>query len=179
MSIMKPEKNPSANWGAEFVSAIIHPLTIVMTPICLLLITSYFVVVSFQTNIYSGIRSLSAALFPLIIITFIHIFKRSLLSSLGKPNIWLSFISSVVWGFILMLMLRLSGDLFPSYFPLSEIILSGSFAVLVFSYAEDVENNKVLSYYYGLITGFLLYIVIVGFPPNVFATGFPSGVFTK
>jgi len=47
--------------------------------------------------------------------------------------------------------------------PIIEFILSGCFSILVFSYV-NVKENKMLCFYYGMISGFLFYIILYGFP---------------
>ena len=163
------------NWGAVLVRRLVHPLTTIATPIFLLVLTVYFVATAFKTDIYTGVRSLSAALIPLIMVTFTSIFVNDILTKLRNANVLLSFLTSFVWAIFVMIVIRVFGSLVPSPFPLSELVLSGSFAILVFSYAEtqtkgENKNNRVLAYYYGMIMGFLVYIVFAGFPSTVFRT---------
>ncbi|MFB0516000.1 MAG: hypothetical protein ACETWG_05280, partial [Candidatus Neomarinimicrobiota bacterium] len=73
---------------------------------------------------------------------------------------------SVFWGIIVMVIIRLFGSLSPTPIPIVELVLSSSFAVLVFSYVE-ITQTKILSYYYGMVSGFLIYIIVSGFPPNI------------
>ncbi len=47
--------------------------------------------------------------------------------------------------------------------PITEVVLSGIFSALVFCYAS-IRESKVFTYYYGMILGFLIYIVVLGFP---------------
>lgn len=47
--------------------------------------------------------------------------------------------------------------------PITEVVLSGIFSALVFSYAS-IRGTKAFAYYYGITLGFLTYIVVLGFP---------------
>jgi len=47
--------------------------------------------------------------------------------------------------------------------PVNELLLSASFSILVFSYVS-LPQNKVLSYYYGTVSGLLIYMIFFGFP---------------
>ena len=152
-----------SNWGSYIVNKLIHPFTVSATPVFVLILTIYFIVHAFRISIYSGVRSFAGVLFPLIIMTFIYIFNRELLTHLGKLNVPVSFIGSLIWGIIVMVVIRFFGPMYSASIPISELILSGSFSILIFSYVQGAQS-KLLSYYYGMISGFLLYIIFFGFP---------------
>ena len=154
------------NWGTELLKYFVHPFALTATPVFLFLLTAYFVVQGFQDDLYLGIRSLCGALLPLILITFIHEFRKDLLVQLGSQNTLVSLILSSVWGFALMLILRVFNRYLHNI-PLNELILSGSFSVLVFTYYHD-EENRAKAYYYGLIAGLLIYVILFGFPTDLF-----------
>jgi hypothetical protein len=155
------------NWGTALLKYIVHPFALTVTPLFLFALLVFFVVREFQKNLDIGIRSLCGALLPLILITFIHEFRRDLLERLGSRGIPLSFILSSLWGFGLMFTLKLLHFYFKiQYIPLSEVILSASFSVLVFTYYDD-EKNKAKAYYYGMLVGLLIYIIAAGFPIEI------------
>ena len=52
---------------------------------------------------------------------------------------------------------------FFGHLPITEDVLSGIFSALVFCYAS-IRESKVFAYSYGMILGFLIYIVVLGFP---------------
>jgi hypothetical protein len=155
------------NWGTALLKYLVHPFTLTATPLFLFALLVFFVVREFQKNLDVGIRSLCGALLPLILITFIHEFRRDLLEQLGSKGILWSFIFSSIWGFGLMFTLKLLNFYLKiQYIPLSEVILSSSFSVLVFTYYDD-EKNKAKAYYYGMLVGLLIYIIAVGFPIDI------------
>jgi len=137
---------------------------------------------SFEKDIYVGIRSFAGVLLPIIIVTFIALFQKELLRCLGKIPTLVSFFISLFIGIIVMdvvhifagasqfaitsLIIKLPPqDIFDKFslIPIIELVLSGSLSILVFSYIR-LKENRLLSYYYGMICGFLLHIIIVGFP---------------
>jgi hypothetical protein len=64
-------------------------------------------------------------------------------------------------GVIVMVALRFFAR--TSEIPIAELMVSGCFSVLVFS-AASTEEDIGLSYYYGAMSGILLYVIILGFP---------------
>jgi hypothetical protein len=153
------------NWGAFLISNVLHPLTIVATPLFLFILIAFFVVQAFLTSKQAGIRSLSAALLPCIVITFVYVFGRDLLSSFGYINTLFGFIAALIWGIVVMVIIRVFSSIANATFPLSELVLSGSFNILVFSYVYvGKTQTNILSLYYGLISGFLIYIIFFGLP---------------
>jgi hypothetical protein len=149
------------NWGTWVINKIIHPFTVFATPLFILFLMIYLIYFSFREGVYPGIRSFTGVLFPLIIVTFIFAFRKELLEKLGRINTLFSFIISLIIGMVVMLVVRFLA--FFSPIPITELVLSGSFSILLFSYV-NLRENKMLSYYYGMISGFLLYIILWGFP---------------
>lgn len=150
------------NWGTWLIHKLVHPFTIFATPTFVLLLMVYLVTVAFTNGLYAGVRSFAGALLPLILVTFIFIFQRELLEKLGKIPTLVSFAGSLIIGVIVMAVIRSFAD--SRSIPVTELVLSGSFSLLVFSYVS-LEGNKMLSYYYGMISGFLFHIIFWGFPP--------------
>jgi hypothetical protein len=100
-------------------------------------------------------------------VTFIFIFQRELIEKLGKIPIILSFTISLLVGLLVMVVI---GYFFRGQsVPVTELVLSGSFSILVFSYVS-LQGNEILSYYYGMVTGFLLFIIFFGFPVLFYPT---------
>jgi hypothetical protein len=155
----------SDNWGTVLIKYIVQPLALTATPISLFILTAYLVVQGFQEDRLVGFRSLCGALLPLILITFTHEFGREILIHLGSQKIFWSLIFSSFWGFSLMAILRVFNHYLHNI-PLNELILSGSFSVLVFTYYHD-ERNRAKAYYYGMIAGLLTYIILFGFPVEI------------
>lgn len=147
------------NWGLWLLHEILHPFAVSATPVFILGLMVYFLFSAFGEGIYPGVRSLAGVLLPLIVVTFMFVFQKARLEKLGEPNVlkW-GFYASVVTGFGAMALIRFFGRM-----PVTEVVLSGIFSALVFSYAS-IRENKVFAYYYGMILGFLIYIVVLGFP---------------
>ena len=160
---MKEDNRPAINnWGLYLLNKVIHPFTVFGTPTFILILVVYLIIHAFNNSAYSGVRSLSGALLPIIIATYIFIFQEELFANLGKLNILVSFFVSLIWGIITMVLIRFFST---PYFdiPINELVLSSVFCILVFGYVS-LPHNKVLSYYYGTVSGFLLYIIFWGFP---------------
>ena len=149
------------NWGIALINRVVHPFTVFATPALVLILIIYLVICNFREGIYVGIRSFAGFLFPLILVTFIFKFQKELLEKLGKIPTLISFGISLFTGIVVMIVVQ--GFERFLLVPIVELVLSGSFSILVFSYAS-LRGNKMLSYYYGMISGFLFYIIFWGFP---------------
>ena len=149
------------NWGTWLIHKVVHPFTVFATPVFVLLLMIYLVFYAFRGGFYPGVRSFAGVLLPLIMVTFIFIFQKELLEKLGKIHTLISFFISLIIGIVVMVVVRSFGH--SSTVPITELVLSGSFSILVFSYVS-LQENKMLSYYYGMISGFLIYIIFWGFP---------------
>jgi len=148
-----------SNWGLWLLHKVLHPFAISATPVFILGLMVYFLAAAFGDGIYPGVRSFAGVLLPLIVATFLFIFQRPQLEKLGEPGVlqW-GFVVAVLTGFGAMALIRFVGRA-----PITEVVLSGIFSALVFCYA-GIRENKVFAYYYGMMLGFLIYIVVLGFP---------------
>lgn len=148
-----------SNWGLWLLHKVLHPFAIFATPLFILGLIVYFLVSAFGEGIYPGVRSFAGVLLPLIVVTFLFVFQRPQLEKLGEPRMlkW-GFVASLLTGFGAMALVRFVGRV-----PITEVVLSGIFSALVFCYA-GIRENKVFAYYYGMMLGFLTYIVVLGFP---------------
>ena len=139
----------------------IHRLTVYGTLTFLVLVGGYLVACDFGRDVSGGVRSLAAALFPITTASFVFVFARELFEQLGEVPPGVSFLGSAGAGFVLMLMLTILGD--SSALPLVPLLLSTCFAVLAFS-SGSLRDNKALPYYYGAVSGLLIYVILFGFP---------------
>lgn len=139
----------------------IHVLTVYGTLLFIVLVAGFLVVRDFGQDAYVGVRSLAAALLPITIASFVFVFARELFEQLGEIPPGFSFVGAAASGFILMLILLIAGD--SSALPLAPLLLSGCFAVLVFG-SGSLRDNKVMPFYYGLVSGLLLFVIFFGFP---------------
>ena len=148
-----------SNWGLWLLRSVLHPFALAATPLFILGLMVYFLVAAFGDGIYPGVRSLAGVLLPLIAVTFMFVFQRVRLEKFGEPGVlrW-GLLASMLVGFGAMSLIRFFGRV-----PVTEVILSGMFSALVFCYA-GIRENKVFAYYYGMMLGFLIYIVVLGFP---------------
>jgi magnesium-transporting ATPase (P-type) len=159
--------NILSNWGLNLINKLVHPFTIIATPVFILILVILFIIRAFATDLFTGVRSFAGALLPVITMTFIFIFHRPLLSNLTKLGYWASYFISLVLAIGIMVVITFFGNYSQtSTIPVCELVLSGSFSLLVFSYVNRKEN-KILAYYYGVISGFLIYIILAGFPLNL------------
>jgi len=147
------------NWGLWMLHKVLHPFVIFATPLFILGLMAYFVASAFGDGIYPGVRSFAGVLVPLIVVTFIVTFQGARVERLGEPRVlkW-GVLASVLTGFGAMALIRFVGRA-----PITELVLSGIFSALVFCYAS-IRETKAFAYYYGMMLGFLLYVVLLGFP---------------
>ena len=155
-----PARQPQVdNWGTWLVDNLLYPAAIFATPLFLACLIVYLILSSFLDSTAEGIRSFAAALLPLMVLTYLIQRQRDALASTTEktPNV-LAFAISLVLGFIVFWTLTLATSA-----PVAEIAMSGAFAFLVFSYIS-LAKERMISYFFGAILGFLLYIVTFGFP---------------
>lgn len=150
------------DWGDFLINKILHPFAIFMTPSILLALLIFNVAKSFNYSFRVGFSSLAGAILPLIIMTFLYVFQRDWILILERTKILVGFLVSFICGILIMIGVSFFLTI-KSGVPIIEIILSGSFSLLVFSYTI-IKDSKVLSYYYGTMCGFLIYIIIWGLP---------------
>jgi hypothetical protein len=153
--------------GRFCIKYVIHPISVVVPSAFLLLLTTYFVWQEFKADTQYGIRSLAAAIIPLILIGFLTAYHRELLATLGKIPPFISFLLSIGWGIGILVVVESSGYFGKTSIPLTELVLSGSFTLLIYNYVENDREARVLSYYYGIFLGFLFYIVFVDLPSKM------------
>jgi len=111
-----------------------------------------------NTNIWFAILvRATGALLPLIVVTFIYIFKKDFLYKLGEfPIEVIMGAVSIIFGTIKSIPMIVKA-------PIYSLVLSGGFAVLIFYW---VENRKTaLISYYVIITIMLSIIAAVEFHP--------------
>ncbi|MDR7518097.1 MAG: hypothetical protein QN131_02125 [Armatimonadota bacterium] len=149
------------NWGTWIIQQVIHPLSVFLPPAILLVLIAYFVLAAFGEGFYPGIRSFAAVLFPLSVVTFAFIFARGWLARLVAFSPTTSFLLSSLVGLLVMAVIRFSAR--GSTVPISELVLSASFSLLVFSHAS-LQGSRVSAYSYGMLSGMMLYIIVLGFP---------------
>ena len=159
---MSSQSDPDANRPrVEGIHEIARVVTLYGTLAFLVILCLYLVAESFNQGFSFGFRSFAAVLFPIIIGSYLFVFKKHLLTRVGQTPTTMGFILGLVFGALVMLSLRYFGQ--SAGLPVAELVASGCFAVLVFS-SSAVAGDQGLSYYYGSISGMLLYIIFFGFP---------------
>jgi hypothetical protein len=147
------------NWGLWLIHGLLYPFAMVATPLFLLGLIVYFVFQAFSDSTGDGVRSFAAVLLPLMTLALLVAFRKEKLQKAEKlPSTWAFFLTLAV-GIGVLALLAIT----PTGIPLPELVLSGSFSVLIFSYVA-LSQDKAMFYYFGMVLGFLLYVVILGFP---------------
>ncbi len=159
MSTHTPRSAAEDNWGAKAVDNILYPIALFAAPAFLAVLTVYFVVQAFTRSAGSGVRSFAAVLLPLMVLALLVAFKRnSLRRAEAVPSFWV-FLATLGIGSAVMALLKLT----PTGVPLPELVISASFSILIFSRVA-LTRDKMMFYYFGMVLGFLVYVVILGFP---------------
>jgi hypothetical protein len=136
--------------------------------VCLAL---YLVSLAFQSGFHPGIRSLAGILLPILAGSFVFLLNRPSLSRLRALPTAASFSMSLAAGALLMAALRFLVGLTPV--PITELLIASCISVLVFAsdslpklaFGEtEFSADRALSFYYGVVSGMLLYVVLFGFP---------------
>ena len=163
-----PPKTGTGNWGLGLIDGFLYPLAMVATPLFLLALIVFFVFQAFSDSVGDGIRSFAAVLLPLMTIALLVGFRRDELrekkealqegSAQAFPSA-LAFTLTLLAGIGVLALLVIT----PTGVPLPELVLSGCFSVLIYSYVA-LPQDKAMFYYFGMVLGFLLYVVILGFP---------------
>ncbi len=153
----------------DLVRSIVHYFTIVVALGALVGLLAFLVRGAFERGVYEGVRSLASSLLPFIAVTFIYVFYRRGLSWLSAVYVPLSFGISLVWGLAIMLILDQPGVPYASTrVPAMEGFVSTTVALLVYVNV-DTSQQRASSYYYGMVIGFLAYVVLFGIPASVVA----------
>lgn len=178
--------NEQSNWGTRLVLKFLYPFALIAAPVFLLVLLIYFVVTAFiDGGIGTGIRSVAAALIPLMVLTFIIQYNKSPLRMISAGSTtetpshrvarsrvaeWLRsssdpskkgaralvFIGSLAAGALVMSTLQLSTSI-----PIGELVASGAFSVLVGSLVT-LEKEHYIIYYFGFILGVLGFVTLLG-----------------
>jgi len=146
------------------VHELAQTVTLYGTPILLVAICAYLMVVAFSAGGQVWVQSLSGLLLPVIFGSYLYLFKRAALLFIAKLTPGIGFGLGVVMGVVVMGALRLFQG--RTFIPIPEMLTSGCFSVLVFSAAAK-EDDSCIALFYGVICGALAYTIILGFPDLV------------
>lgn len=118
-----------------------------------------FITRAFAADFGLGLRSLSASVLPLIVISFITFYSRifRLPERIPVFNFYFLF---TVWTVTLFLLIQSS---YESLVPIPELLLAFTLALLITIYGNTAFRVSIASAY-GVLSGFLLYFAIFGSP---------------
>ncbi len=149
-------------FGLWLIQHGLHPFAVVATPLITIGLILLLMVRAFRLSLKEGVRSLSAVLLPLVVLTFVFMYQKSLFVEIGNIPTIIGFIASLLIGIAVMVVIRFLANL--SFFiPFAEILLSGTLTMLVFSYIS-LQKSSVLAYCYGMLSGFLIFVILLGVP---------------
>lgn len=149
-------------FGLWVIQHVLHPFAVFATPLITIGLILLLLVRAFRLSLKEGVRSLSAVLLPLVVLTFVFMFEKRLIVEIGNIPAIIGFIASLFIGIAVMVVIRFLANL--SFFiPFAEILLSGTLMTLVFSYIT-LQKSGVLAYCYGMLSGFLIFVILLGVP---------------
>lgn len=135
----------------------------------LVLVCGYFVLLSFDVSSSAGLRSTAGVLLPFVVGGFLAAFNRSLFEKVARVPSWLAFVSALVFGVVVMLLLKNAGPL--QDVPVAELIVASGLSLFfytpggVMASERQADRREVwMAYYFGVVSGMLGYVVILGFP---------------
>ncbi len=163
--LMSPDNEHTKTWADVIIERLLHPIIIILTLLTLVILNVMYIWDAFQNG--AGIQSLAATLVPIIIATFLHQYSSSLMDSiLGRGNAATRFVVGFIWSIGIIVIIVY----FEQYIsvPLSELMLSSTFSLLVFSSVNTTrqELSDISAYYYGIVVGVLVYVMLFGIPPG-------------
>ncbi|MGE5190447.1 MAG: hypothetical protein ACM3NF_10360 [Gemmatimonadota bacterium] len=149
-------------FGFWLIQHVFHPFAVFATPVITIGLILLLLVRAFRLSVKEGIRSLSAVLLPLVVLTFAFMYEKRLFAEIGNVPTPVSFVAALAVGIAVMVVTRYLATL--AYFiPFAEILLSGALTLLVFSYLS-LQKSGVLAYCYGMLSGFLVFVILLGVP---------------
>jgi hypothetical protein len=110
----------------------------------------------------TGLKSIAAAALPPIVLTYSNFFSRATRVSGQVVEINL-FVIAILWIVLLLLLLNLFAVRFGPTVPLSELVISLTLSGM-FYYNRWISRPSLLSCAYGMLSGFLIYLLIFGLP---------------
>jgi hypothetical protein len=89
-------------------------------------------------------------------------YEKRLFVQIGNIPAIIGFLASLLVGIVVMLVIRFLANV-AFFIPFAEILLSGTLATLAFSYLS-LQKSGVLAYCYGMLSGFLIFVILLGVP---------------
>lgn len=157
--------------GTSAIYDAVRFITVFGTLLILAALALFLVTRAGRGGFYPGIRSFASVLLPIIIGSFVFVFSRETIERLRALRTAWAFSVSTLFGVAIMVTLQFLSQL--SEVPIAELLVSACFSLLVFASGSPAAvalsgsaelANRSLSYYYGVVSGMLLYVVLLGFP---------------
>lgn len=148
----------------QAVHGIAQFIAVYGTLAALVLIALSLVLGAFGRGVGPGARSVAGVLLPVVVMSFLYVFRRQTLERLAGVPTAAGFILGLVLGLLTMVALEYLGRVVAA--PLPELVVSSCLSVLVFSTAAG-QGDRGLVWYYGVLCGLLAYVVFVGVPGAV------------
>jgi predicted cobalt transporter CbtA len=117
---------------------------------------------SFQIGLQTGVRGFAAAALPPIIVAYLSYSSRNRRSQTQLPPINLYFLSTV-WIVLLLTVIHVITLRFTQGIPIGEFITSVTLTAMIFLYGRVPFRSR-LSFSYGVLSGFLIYLLLFGLP---------------
>lgn len=149
-------------FGLWLIQNFLHPFAVFATPVITIGLILLLLVRAFRLSLSDGIRSLSAVLLPLVVLTFVFMYQKRLFVEIGNIPTIIGFMASLLVGIAVMVVIRFLANM-AFFIPFAEILLSGTLTTLAFSYLS-LQKSGVLAYCYGLLSGFLIFVILLGVP---------------
>lgn len=117
---------------------------------------------AFAVNPEVGFRSFAAAALPPIVLTYSSFFSRSVKPPERVLEVNL-FAIALVWILVLLILVDFITLRFEHSIPLGEFVISLTLSAL-FYFTKRLSSRSLLSCSYGILSGFLMYILLFGLP---------------
>lgn len=160
MSSRRKRRSSSLTKGAK---GIISFFALVFAVGLLLYRLSYSVFTAFDESYWVGIRSISAALFPLSVAVYLGFIARMRVPSKdSRAPVINNFIVFLFWT---MLLLGIDSRNTLERFPLEELLYSTTVAVMIWRYKYRDSFKTLLACCYGVLSGSLAAVILFGMNP--------------
>lgn len=156
-----PQPPPATRSAMQVVHETVRLIAVYGTLATLVLIALYLVLGAFGRGFAAGLRSLAGVMLPVVVASFLHVFRRGILERLAGVSTLAGVAGGLALGLLTMTALQYLSRGVAS--PLAELVVSACFAVLVFSSAAG-HPDRGLVWYYGVLCGLLVYLVAWGVP---------------
>lgn len=121
------------------------------------------IVEAFSVGLEAGLRSLAAAALPPIVLTYSNFFAGRSTRSADRVLEVNLFTIGLVWILMLLVLINFVAFQFSHTIPLGEFVISLTLSVLTLL-NNRLSTRSLLSCSYGILSGFLLHLLIFGLP---------------